>query len=116
MDLWDGWYVPDGDGYKPAPTDFNMTEYQKQHNDWIVGRMEVDKLNSDQPIVVSTVFLFLDHGWRDGSPILWETLVFDADDTPMADYQERYRSKRDAAIGHMRIVKACRDMWLAGEV
>ena len=25
---------------------------------------------------VSTVFLSLDHGWRRGNPILWETMVF----------------------------------------
>lgn len=28
------------------------------------------------PLVVSTVFLGLDHGWGDGPPVIWETMIF----------------------------------------
>ena len=50
---------------------------------------------------VSTVFLGLDHGWSDGPPALWETMVFGVtgDET-----QERYTSHDDALAGHEAIV------------
>lgn len=51
---------------------------------------------------VSTVFLGIDHNWgASGDPLLFETMVFLADD----DYGEmdRYRSWAEAAAGHERI-------------
>lgn len=49
-------------------------------------------------VVVSTVFLGLDHAFNGGPPVLWETLVFD-------DYEEgnmmwRYTSHAAAMQGH----------------
>jgi hypothetical protein len=29
-------------------------------------------------LCVSTIFLGLDHSWHEGPPVLWETMVFDA--------------------------------------
>jgi hypothetical protein len=47
---------------------------------------------------VSTVFLGLDHNYyREGPPILWETMVFGG---PHDGYQMRYSSKEEALLGH----------------
>ena len=46
---------------------------------------------------VSTVFLGIDHGFRGGEPVLWETMMFGGDYDLACD---RYRSRRDAIVGH----------------
>lgn len=52
-------------------------------------------------IVVSTVFLGLDHNFFDtGPPILWESMVFEG---PLDQAQERYTSRADALVGHARL-------------
>lgn len=53
-------------------------------------------------ILVSTVFLSLDHGWGTDKPVLWETMMFP--DANGCEYQERYSSKEDALIGHQKAV------------
>lgn len=49
--------------------------------------------------VVSTVFLGLDHQWRDGPPVLWETLVF-MNGGAVSGSMQRYTSAAAALIGH----------------
>lgn len=50
-------------------------------------------------VMVSTVFLGLDHAWGHGRPLLWETMIFGgAHDR----YQERYASRAEAVAGHAR--------------
>lgn len=56
-------------------------------------------------VVVSTVFLTIDHAWDDGPPVLWETMVFGG---PHHEHQERYTSWDDAIAGHKRIVHMVR--------
>ena len=51
---------------------------------------------------VSTVFLGLDHGWGEGPPILWETMLFS--DEIGEEWQERYTSREDALRGHEEMV------------
>lgn len=46
---------------------------------------------------ISTVFLGLDHGWGDGPPVLYETMIFGG---PMDQEQDRYCTRAQAAIGH----------------
>lgn len=54
-----------------------------------------------EPWSVSTVFLGIDHGWDDGPPLLYETMVFG----PHVDqYCERYSTEDEAREGHDRIV------------
>ena len=51
-------------------------------------------------VMVSTVFLGLDHQFGDGPPVLWETLVFGGSlDGEMA----RYTSRAAALAGHQVI-------------
>jgi DNA polymerase III epsilon subunit-like protein len=53
-------------------------------------------------VVVSTVFLGLDHAFGGGPPILFETMVFGTDD----DMCERYSTWNEAQAGHDAIVAA----------
>jgi len=51
-------------------------------------------------ILVSTVFLGLDHAWiPGGKPVLWETMIFGGEHD---QYQERYTSHEDALEGHKK--------------
>ena len=56
-------------------------------------------------VLVSTVFLGIDHQFGDGPPILFETMIFDG----IHDgYQERYCTWDDALAGHALAVKLMR--------
>lgn len=56
-------------------------------------------------VCVSTVFLGLDHNWRDeGPPVLWETLITGG---PYDGQQERYTSRDAAFAGPSGMVPAC---------
>jgi hypothetical protein len=59
---------------------------------------------------ISTVFLGFDHGWGDGPPVLFETMVFGKDenrhvDDAATDIMCRYVSWDDAETGHKTVVK-----------
>lgn len=56
-------------------------------------------------VMVSTVFLGMDHNCGDGPPILWETMIFGG---PHGRYQERYTTRAEALEGHRR---ACALAW-----
>lgn len=50
-------------------------------------------------ILVSTVFLGINHNWGSGPPILWETMIFGGK-WDKEEYQERYHTKEEALEGH----------------
>ena len=52
-------------------------------------------------ILVSTVFLGLDHAWNSDIPVLWETMIFGGEHD---QYQDRYTSIEDAVEGHQKAV------------
>jgi hypothetical protein len=52
-------------------------------------------------VCVSTVFLGSDHGWGDGPPVLWETMIFGGDRNEDC---ERYCSLKESLDGHNKIV------------
>lgn len=66
--------------------------YDASHEARVVAKTELPS-----GCVVSTVFLGIDHNFRDGDPVLWETLMFGGDYDLAGD---RYRSKKDAIVGH----------------
>lgn len=51
-------------------------------------------------LLVSTVFLGLDHSFGGGSPLLYETMILGDDNS--GEYQERYATRAEAAEGHTR--------------
>jgi hypothetical protein len=52
-------------------------------------------------VLVSTVFLALDHNWGPGLPELWETMIFGG---AHDEEQWRYSSRADAVAGHAAAV------------
>jgi hypothetical protein len=52
-------------------------------------------------LLVSTVFLGLDHAFGGGAPILWETIVFGSGGTSLDGYPRRYRGRLEALKGHV---------------
>ena len=56
-------------------------------------------------VMVSTVFLGLDHGWGGGAPVLWETMIFGGTHD---GYQDRYTTRADALHGHAEAVALVR--------
>ena len=60
-----------------------------------------------QDIHVSTVFLGLDHNWlKSDDPILFETMIFGG---PHNNYQERYRTWKEAEVGHKNAIKLVKE-------
>src|SRR5262245_14898324 len=57
------------------------------------------KLDDPKEILISTVFLGLDHQWMDGPPLLFETMVFNG---PCNEFQERYSTWKEAEEGHKK--------------
>jgi len=51
---------------------------------------------------ISTVFLGLDHSFKDGSPLLFETLVFGG---PIDGEMNRYETWDEAVKGHNEMVR-----------
>lgn len=56
-------------------------------------------------VLVSTVFLGLDHQWGDGLPLLFETMIFNGNED---GYQARYCSREEALRGHERAVRVAK--------
>lgn len=75
---------------------------------WKTADRIVKKTNMlDASVLVSTVFLAIDHdfGGISLSPVLWETMVFDG---KLDGECERYRSLEDAKAGHDAMVARVR--------
>ncbi len=54
---------------------------------------------------VSTIWLGLNHNFRDGTPLIFETMVFPKNEGEGELYCERYTTLKEAEDGHKRIVK-----------
>ena len=64
------------------------------------------RLNSD--VLVSTVFLGLDHNMGgEGPPVLWETMIFGGEHD---EYCDRYSSYKDAIDGHEKAVDLVKEL------
>jgi len=95
-----GNYILDADG-EPVAADLETWSawFEDGQRD---GRRVVLQEHPARGVLVSTVFLGLDHNWRvDGAPVLWETMIFGG---LFADYQDRYDSRLKALLGHARCV------------
>jgi hypothetical protein len=68
-----------------------------------VGATDVGQLR------VSTVWLGLDHGYLQGTPIIFETMVFDHRNDPMWDNElTRYATEEEAMRGHLETLDRLR--------
>lgn len=61
-------------------------------------RIALDHVGS---IDVSTVFLGIDHGFRGGGPVLFETMIFGG---RLDGWQRRYSTRAEALVGHAEAV------------
>lgn len=61
---------------------------------------------------VSTVWLGIDHGFGDGPPVLWETMIFakgQGDPLNLDCWEQRYTSRKDAVEGHAKVVQQLKE-------
>lgn len=106
------WY---GGDYRAAWYDRQGNRLNMDEAAAILADQEGRRIGLDRvgPYVISTVFLVLDHGWR-GTPELYETMVFSADEWDRAgggltDYDERrYATEAEAVQGHADMVTLVR--------
>jgi hypothetical protein len=87
------------DGKTPKPVD-NFMEFARWYE---TADRHVKRTELPGGIVVSTVFLGLDHRWHtmDGPPILFETMIFGGDHD---EFQNRYSTWEEAEKGHEEAV------------
>lgn len=101
--LKDGVPVPEPDTKAAAEFFANSKARIVQHDSFPDPRGE-----GEDSILVSTVFLSLDHNHSlFGPPVLWETMIF-WEGGPLDEYQERYTSKAAARAGHERALERVR--------
>jgi len=98
---WLRYYVLDADNRPVAVDDFEQWAEFIETGNRTVGMTQITS-----EIMVSTVFLGLDHRFRGGGPpLLFETMVFGG---PLDQAQQRYASYDDAEIGHKAMVRTVR--------
>ena len=83
------------DGHKVVRCE-NLLEWAH----WFETADRCVKLTVQGDVWVSTVFLGLDHGWGEGPPVVFETMVFN----PGSSDMERYCTWEEAEEGHDRMV------------
>lgn len=89
------YYILDGDRIKAVP--FGDWAIWFETADRKIARTEIGD------VLVSTVFLGLDHSFLpDSPPILFETMIFGGEHD---GYQDRYRTIEEAKAGHERAVR-----------
>ena len=88
------WYILDNNN-KPIPKPVLEAAQWLEDND----HRRTVKRDEIGDILVSTVFLGLDHAWDSDTPVLWETMIFGGEHN---QYQDRYTSYEDALEGHKK--------------
>lgn len=87
-------YILDANG-NPQPCD--LETWAK----WFEKAQRHVAIDNIGKVVVSTIFLGLDHSFGQGKPVLWETMIFGG---PHDQYMDRYTSKEEAIAGHAKAV------------
>ncbi len=70
----------------------------------IVARLEEDR--DGEHLLISTVWLGLNHNWGPGKPLIFETMIFGG---PYNEWQMRWTSEKEAVKGHEAVVWAYRE-------
>lgn len=96
-------------GKKPVKVD-NLSEWGKKYSD--TRRVAQTMVG---PYRVSTVFLGIDHNhFRDGPPLLFETMIFDDSKVRRRnqelDYQKRFSTWEEAEAGHDKAIDYARKL------
>jgi len=85
------------DGKTPVPI-YDLHKWVK----WCQKNSRIVKRTKLLDVLVSTVFLGMDHQFGQGEPILFETMIFGGDHD---EFQERYSTWEQAEAGHEAAVK-----------
>ena len=84
-----------------------LFDWARRFNNFDYKRVAKDILPNGT--VISTVWLGMDHGFGEGKPLIFETMVFLSE----ADYREedieRYSTEEEAKTGHKRMVEKWRN-------
>jgi hypothetical protein len=84
-----------------------LTEWSKLYEEtYGRQRRRVDSIDIDDKHI-STVFLGLDHNYFGGKPLLFETMIFDAEGSDI--YCERYSTWIEAEEGHKKAIQWVKD-------
>lgn len=86
------YYILDGHEPKAVNSYLDWDSFENVH----VSKTEIGDIS------VSTVFLGVDHSFGEGSPVLFETMIFGGEHD---GYQERYCTWDEAEAGHARAVE-----------
>ena len=101
-----GLYVLDDNGEPLLMEDLHVwARWTESHKPDTVVAQDM-AANDDVVVLISTVFLGIDHNWGLGDPILWETMIFGG---PHHGYSERYTSRDEAIAGHAEAVAMVRE-------
>ncbi|OFB37957.1 hypothetical protein BA059_16810 [Mycolicibacterium sp. (ex Dasyatis americana)] len=93
----------DRDG-KPMPDDwYDTTKHGNKYSSTMSNKRVACTVVGD--IVVSTVWLGLDHEHYTDVPIIFETMTFGE---PWNNKMERYSTEEDAMRGHLRVLERLR--------
>jgi hypothetical protein len=76
----------------------------EEHSLWMKTNNDKRQIALDtyKDVMVSTVFLGMDHGYNSDKPILFETMIFGGEHD---EYQERYATYEEALAGHKRAME-----------
>lgn len=88
------------DGHTTVPCE--LMEWAK----WFETADRIVKADTIGESHISTVFVGLDQSFGDGTPLLFETLVFDG---PLADEMNRYSTWEEAERGHTAMVERVKE-------
>lgn len=100
-----GWYAPDGTLIPGDMSQQMNTLHRYRTAPGNLVRTEIG-LEGSHNLIVSTVYLGLDHNFSDhGPPIIWETMIFYGD---WEDYQWRYATRNAAMANHRTVVDIIR--------
>lgn len=89
--------------YDKDGSPLTLTEFVEKFEDDNYKRVAFDRIGD---VEVSTVWLGLDHQYGDGSPLIFETMVFGGEHD---DDQWRYETEADAVDGHAAAIALVRD-------
>ena len=109
--IWSGWYEIHPDGtFTPVASVRDLGRQSANTAPVEEGGRTVAKTSvviGDRTLWVSTVFLGVDHSFRPGPPVLFETMVFEG--SMMGRYCKRYHTYGEAKKGHEEVVKGLLD-------
>lgn len=88
------------DYYDRQGNPLTMWEWAEKFEDLDYKIVQQDKFNG---VLVSTVWLGLNHNWGQGKPLIFETMVFT--EGMAEEYQERYCTEEEARKGHRKALR-----------